>query len=156
LSVEEDREAPSAAEPGSALAAELDAALRAAPAAAPLDWPRCGYCGSTALRESRRGGFKTRLLRFAGCTVYRCENCERRFAFSALGHPERHKPGAKVSLRRRRENLQEDHVVVGERRRFVGLLAMILAAIFTFLAAAWLISRAERRRLEGEGGSPPQ
>lgn len=119
-----------------------------------IEWPRCGYCGSTALRESRRGGFNTALLRFAGCIVYRCENCERRFAFATLGHPQRRHHGEKVSLKPREEF--EEQLVSVERRRAFGVLATLLAALFTFLAAGWLISRAERRRLEGDGVPPPQ
>jgi DNA-directed RNA polymerase subunit RPC12/RpoP len=57
-------------------------------------WPRCGYCGSAALHESRRGGWTESLLRLAGCTLYRCEDCGRRFAFAKLGRPERHRRGA--------------------------------------------------------------
>lgn len=146
----DDREPPGPAE------AEPTARAEGAAAAEPIDWPRCGYCGSLALRESRRGGFTESLLRSAGCTLYRCENCERRFAFATLGHPHRRHHGERVQLRRRSIHALEERVVSGQRRRVVGLLATILAAIVTFLTAAWLISRAERRRLEGDGGSPPQ
>ena len=146
---ENDREGPTRAP-------SADAAP-AVPSAAPaeVDWPRCSYCGSLALRESRRGGFTESVLRLAGCTLYRCEHCERRFAFATLGHPHRRHHGERVQLSRRSLYAPEERIVGGQRRRVIGVLATVLAAILTFLAAAWMISRAERRRLEGEGGSPP-
>lgn len=150
MNAEDDRERPAQAEARPAPAVPSDAP------AEPIEWPRCAYCGSLALRESRRGGFTESLLRLAGCTLYRCENCERRFAFATLGHPHRRHHGERVQLRRRSIHALEERVVSGQRRRVVSLLATILAAIVTFLTAAWLISRAERRRLEGDGGSPPQ
>ena len=154
MSEEENREAPAAPEAALVRDGEPAPAAPAAEEPPTLEWPRCGYCGSTALRESRRGGFNTRMLRFAGCTVYRCENCERRFAFATLGQPKRKHRGERVSLRPREE--MEEQLVSGERRRAFGLFATLLAALFTFLTAAWLISRAERRRLEGDAGVPPQ
>lgn len=127
---------------------------QAAEAEAVVEWPRCGYCGSLAIRESRRGGIRERMLRLSGSTLYRCENCERRFAFSTLGHPGRHF-GERVRLRRR-DSLAEEPIVSGPRRYAFGLLATLLAALFTFFAAGWLISRAERSRLESESTPPPQ
>ena len=120
-----------------------------------VEWPRCGYCGSLALRESRRGGVRERLLRLSGCALYRCENCERRFAFSTLGHPHR-QHGERVRLRHRGAPEAEEPIVAGPRRYAFGVLATLLAALFTFLAAGWLISRAERSRLESESTPPPQ
>lgn len=120
-----------------------------------FEWPRCGYCGSLALRESRRGGLRERMLRLSGCTLYRCENCERRFAFSTLGHPHRHH-GERVRLRHRGSLAAEEPIVRGPRRYAFGLLATLLAALFTFFAAGWLISRAERSRLESESTPPPR
>jgi len=145
VSEEDDRE------PLLPSALEQAAALPSAPEA--LEWPRCGYCGSLGLRESRRGGFTERWLRLAGCALYRCEHCERRFAFATLGHPNRPHPGARVQLAVRSLHAHEDRVVPGGRRRALSVLATLLAAVITFLAAAWFISRNERRRLEGDGPS---
>ena len=120
-----------------------------------VEWPRCGYCGSLAIRESRRGGIRESMLRLSGCILYRCENCERRFAFSTLGHPHRHH-GERVRLRHRGSLAADEPIVSGRRRYAFGLLATLLAALFTFLAAGWLISRAERSRLESESTPLPQ
>jgi hypothetical protein len=126
----------------------------AAAAPQPIEWPRCGYCGSPRLRESRRGGFTESCLRWAGCTLYRCEHCERRFGFATLGHPHRRHLGERVPLKPRNLDEKEARVVSGGRRRTLGVLATLLAALVTFLAASWLISQSERRRLEGEATPP--
>lgn len=128
---------------------------QAAEREAVFDWPRCAYCGSLAIRESRRGGIRERLLRLSGSTLYRCQNCERRFAFATLGHPGR-QHGERVRLRRR-DSIEAEQPIVSRPRRYTfGLLATLLAALFTFFAAGWLISRAERSRLESESTPPPQ
>jgi len=127
----------------------------AAAAPQPIEWPRCGYCGSPRLRESRRGGFKESWLRWAGCTLYRCEHCERRFGFATLGHPHRRHLGERVPLKPRNLDEKEASVVSGGRRGALGVLATLLAALVTFLTAAWLIGRSERSRLEEGSSSPP-
>jgi len=118
-----------------------------------LQWPRCGYCGSPDLRESRRGGFVESCLRLAGCTLYRCENCERRFAFATLGHPHRHHE--RVPLKTKSAEELEAHVIAeGRRRSALRVLATLLAALGTFVTVAWLISNSERRRLEQQETPP--
>jgi DNA-directed RNA polymerase subunit RPC12/RpoP len=120
----------------------------APPPDAPDAWPRCGYCGSLALHESSRGGWRPGLLRFAGCVVYRCESCGRRFAFAAIGRSKDHRRSASPHRSATRP-------VEGGRRRLLGALATLVAALLAFLAAVWLINRSEQRRLEGEP-TPPQ
>jgi hypothetical protein len=141
VSEADDREPPVPAEP------EARPPLPSTPE--PIEWPRCGYCGSLALRESRRGGLTESCLRLAGCVLYRCENCERRFAFATLGHPLRPHHGQRVRLADKSLHELDVRVVSGGRRRAMRLLATLLAALVTFLAASWLISRSERKRLEG-------
>jgi hypothetical protein len=126
--------------------AEATPQPQAGPAPEPIEWPRCGYCGSTKLRESRRGGFLETCLRWAGCTLYRCENCERRFAFAALGRPHRHND--RVPLKRRETHALEPRVVGSSRRGVLLTLLTVLAALLTFGVAVWLISDSERRRIE--------
>ena len=127
----------------------------AADAPRPIEWPRCGYCGSPRLRESRRGGFTESCLRWAGCTLYRCEHCERRFGFATLGHPHRRHLGERVPLKPRNLDEKEARVVTSRRRGALVTLLTVLAALLTFATASWLISQSERRRLEGEGTTPP-
>jgi DNA-directed RNA polymerase subunit RPC12/RpoP len=121
------------------------------------DWPRCAYCGSLALHESRRGGFQERLLRASGAALYRCETCGRRFAFVALGHPHRHRRarGEGPAPRDHRTAREADPRREERRHTMLRLLVTVVAALLTFVTAAWLISRAERRSLEGEGIAPP-
>jgi hypothetical protein len=139
---EDEAAPPSPAEPSPAPQEET--------AAKPLEWPRCGYCGSPVLRESRRGGLQETALRLAGCTLYRCESCGRRFAFATLGHPERHRSARVPLLPRASHGLEDAKLATSGRRRAIGVLATLIASLLTFLTAAWLISRSERRRMEGD------
>ena len=120
-------------------------------------WPRCAYCGSPLLHESTRGGLRENLLRLVGASLYRCEECGRRFAFAALGHPGRHRGPGPVNepVHRRHSGHSRSVVTEPQRRRAIRLLATLAAAVLTFLVAAWLISRAERKRLEGDGIEAP-
>ncbi len=113
-----------------------------------LEWPRCGFCGALTIHESSRGGFCESWLRWGSASVYRCDGCNRRFAFAPLG---RHR-GRKG---RRRDGLTatplEDRMRVEDRRRRIVRLGWTLvAAILTFALAAWMINHSEQRYLEGE------
>ena len=114
-----------------------------------LEWPRCGYCGALTIHESSRGGFRESWLRWGSAAIYRCDGCNRRFAFAPLG---RHR-GRKG---RRRDGLGErppveDRMRVDDRRRrIVRTVWTLVAAILTFVLAAWMINRSEQRYLEGE------
>jgi hypothetical protein len=114
-----------------------------------LEWPRCGFCGSLTLHESSRGGFHETWLRWGSAAVYRCDGCSRRFAFAPLG---RHRGRAG----RRREGagsappVQDRMRSEDRRRRIMRVTWTLLAALLTFVLAAWMINRSEQRYLEGE------
>jgi hypothetical protein len=100
--------------------------------------PFCVYCGSGLLRESPRRGLRERWLGLGRSTVYRCEDCGSRLAVASLP------PG------QRKDELRRDL----RRRRRATLWVTAAAALLTFLTVAWLIHRAEQRRLEVEGVQP--
>ena len=61
-------------------------AKKTAPVEDILEWPRCAFCGALTLHESSRGGFRERWLRWGSAAIYRCDGCNRRFAFAPLAH----------------------------------------------------------------------
>lgn len=127
----------------------------APPGAQAIDWPRCAYCSSVTLHESSRGGVRERLLRLCGASLLRCESCGRRFAFAALGHPSRHRLGSSHANHTRAQRAASEPRREKRRHTLVRMLVTLVAALVTFVTAAWLISRAERRGLEGDGIAPP-
>jgi len=113
-----------------------------------LEWPRCGFCGSLSLHESSRGGFRESWLRWGSAGIYRCDACSRRFAFAPLGRYHGRRG-------RRRDGMAtppvEDRMRGGDqRRRWLRGFWTVLAALLTFVLAAWMINRSEQRYLEGE------
>jgi hypothetical protein len=119
--------------------------------------PYCAYCGSSSLHESTRGGMRESLLRWMGAGLYRCNSCGRRFGFTKLGRPGRH---------RRTHRTESAHTGLFDnerelaprqgRRRAVGVLTTLFAALVSYALASWLINRSEQRRLEQESQPTPQ
>ena len=113
-----------------------------------LEWPRCGFCGSLTLHESSRGGFRESWLRWGSAGVYRCDGCNRRFAFAPLGRY-RGRHGRRRGLAAA-PPVEDRMRVEDRRRRILRLTWTVVAAILTFALAAWMINRSEQRYLEGE------
>jgi hypothetical protein len=131
--------------PPEAFALDVVAVASAAPAEPQpaTAGPFCGECGEGSLHESPARGARERWLALGGSTLYRCESCGARFALAGLSGE-------------RRERSHELHFedrarLYSRQRRRARLWITVLAAAVTFLTVAWLIYRAEQRRLDVEG-----